>query len=376
MLPRACLAIFPLLVSVCAGAEPVAAPRPAPIEPALLDGLYAEFSTPRGVIVAELHYRQAPLTVANFVGLAEGTLGPAPRKPFFNGLTFHRVVPDFVIQGGDPQGTGEGGPGYTFPDEFAPGLHHDTAGALSMANEGPDTNGSQFFFTLREVNRLDYLHSVFGRVVLGCDVLRLIKQGDSMQVKIRRVGAAAQTFRADEDAFTALLAKTPKYAGSPEPGPAALFDDPDKLLPADPPRAKHFNFKLANFERATGLRVAVRVYRNFQPATPGGTMNDLRERLVHGLGVEKRGVLALYFADTQTWSLWIGDEQVPAFNPRGLQLHECKQAFIAEARRRAAAIQAYLQKMYGPDKPLTDVQKLKLEVDEVIDGLTALFAAR
>jgi cyclophilin family peptidyl-prolyl cis-trans isomerase len=269
MLPRTCFAAFALLVAVCASAaEPTVSPHPEPVLP---DGLYAEFTTPRGVIVAELGFQKAPLTVANFVGLAEGTLGSAPRKPFFAGLTFHRVVPDFVVQGGDPQGTGEGGPGYTFPDEFAPGLHHDAAGVLSMANDGPDTNGSQFFFTLREVNRLDYLHSVFGRVTRGLDVLPLIKQGDTMQVKILRVGPSAQAFRADQAAFTALLAKTPKYTGPPEPGPASVFDDPDKLLPVDPPRARNFNFKLANFERATGLRVAVRVFRMFQPAAPGGT---------------------------------------------------------------------------------------------------------
>jgi len=375
MFLRACFATLVLPVVVCAGgAEPSAAP-PHP-DSVLPDGLYAEFTTPRGVIVAELFYRQLPLTVASFTGLAEGTLGPAPRKPFYNGLTFHRVVPDFVVQGGDPQGTGEGGPGYTFPDEFAPGLHHDTSGVLSMANSGPDTNGSQFFFTLREVERLDYLHSVFGRVVRGLDLLPLVKQGDSMQVKILRVGAAAQAFRADEAAFAALLAKIPKSAGPSEPGPGALFDDPDKLLPAEPPRAKNFNFKLANFERATGLRVAVRIYRTFQPATPGATINDLRARLARELGVEKRGALALYFADTQTWSLWIGNEQVPAFNPRGLKLHECKLAFIAEARQRAVTTQAYVQKMSGSDKPLTDVQKLKLEVDEVVDGLTELFATR
>jgi cyclophilin family peptidyl-prolyl cis-trans isomerase len=176
MLPRACLAALASLVAVCAGAaDSAVSPRPEPVERVLPAGLYAEFTTPRGVIVAELRYQQAPLTVANFVGLAEGTLGPSPRKPFFDGLTFHRVVPNFVVQGGDPQGTGEGGPGYTFPDEFAPGLHHDTTGVLSMANDGPDTNGSQFFVTLREVHRLDYLHSVFGRVIRGLDVLPLIK---------------------------------------------------------------------------------------------------------------------------------------------------------------------------------------------------------
>ena len=131
----------------------------------LPDGLYAEFVTPRGTVVCELFFEKTPMTVANFVGLAEGTLGPRPGQPYFNGIKFHRVVPDFVVQGGDPTGTGSGGPGYSFPDEFIPGLRHDDAGILSMANAGPDTNGSQFFLTLREVNRLNYLHSVFGRAV-------------------------------------------------------------------------------------------------------------------------------------------------------------------------------------------------------------------
>jgi len=110
----------------------------------LPDGLYAEFTTPHGMLTCELAFTKAPLTTASFVGLAEGSLGPAPRKPFFNGLSFHRVIPGFVVQGGDPLGTGEGGPDYSFPDEFARGLRHDAAGVLSMANGGPDTNGSQF----------------------------------------------------------------------------------------------------------------------------------------------------------------------------------------------------------------------------------------
>jgi len=369
MLRRVCPSFMALLTAACLHpAEPAAAPLP--------DGLYAEFTTPRGVIVAELHARQAPLAVTSFVGLAEGKLGPAPRKPFFNGLTFHRVVPDFVVQGGDPLGTGEGGPGYSFPDEFAPGLHHDAAGVLSLANDGPDTNGSQFFFTLRETNRLNYLHTVFGRVVRGLDVLPRIAPGDTMLVKILRIGTAAQGFRADDQAFAALLAKTPRFAGQPAPGPASHFDDPDGLLPADPPRAKYLNDQLANFERATGLRIAARVYRAFQPEAAGQTVNAFRGQLARKLGVEKRGALALYFADRDLWTLWIGDEQLPAFNPAGLKLHLRKQEFIAAARRRAADLQAFAQKMHGPDAPLTEGQKLTLLTDEVLGGLFALFDTR
>jgi cyclophilin family peptidyl-prolyl cis-trans isomerase len=361
--------LFALLpATVICAAEPAAGSLP--------DGLYAEFTTPRGVIVAELDFQKAPLTVANFVGLAEGALGPAPRRPFFDGLTFQRVVPDFVVQGGDPKGTGEGGPGYSFPDEFGPGLRHEGAGVLSMANDGPDTNGSQFFFTLRATAPLDYLHSVFGRAVRGAQVLPLIRQGDTMQVKIQRIGAAAQAFRADEASFAALQAHTSKYGGAPAPGPTALFDDPDRLLPEEPPRAKYFNYRLANFERATGLRIAARLYRTFRPAQPGQTLNDFRRQLAHDLGVESRGVLAVYLADQDTWSLWIGDDRLAAFNPAGGPLHLRKQEFVAEARQRAAAMQAYAQKLYGPDKPLTEGQKLKLLTDEVVGGLFTLFDRR
>ena len=126
------------------------------------------------MITARLFDHEAPLTVTNFVGLAEGTLGPHPGKPFYDGLTFHRVVPGFVIQGGDPLGTGDGDAGYAFPDECSPQLRHDSAGVLSMANSGPDTNGCQFFITLEAQNQLNYLHSVFSNVVIGA--IRFLQQ--------------------------------------------------------------------------------------------------------------------------------------------------------------------------------------------------------
>ena len=130
----------------------------------------ARFKTERGEIAAELHAAKAPLTVENFVNLA--------RAGFYDGTTFHRVIPGFMAQGGDPTGTGRGGPGYQFGDEFSPDLRHDGAGVLSMANAGPGTNGSQFFITLAATPHLDGKHSVFGRVVEGMDVLTSIRERD------------------------------------------------------------------------------------------------------------------------------------------------------------------------------------------------------
>jgi cyclophilin family peptidyl-prolyl cis-trans isomerase len=130
----------------------------------------ARFKTERGEIVAELHAAQAPLTVENFVNLA--------RAGFYDGTTFHRVIPGFMAQGGDPTGTGHGGPGYQFGDEFSPELRHDGPGVLSMANAGPGTNGSQFFLTFDATPHLDGRHTVFGRVVEGIDVLRSIRERD------------------------------------------------------------------------------------------------------------------------------------------------------------------------------------------------------
>jgi peptidyl-prolyl cis-trans isomerase A (cyclophilin A) len=144
-------------------------------------GTYARFETTEGNFTIKLFEKDAPQTVANFVGLAEGTkewtdpaTGQKRTSPFYDGIIFHRVIKGFMIQGGDPLGQGTGGPGFKFADEFHPGLRHDKAGILSMANAGPNTNGSQFFITLGPTPHLDNRHSVFGEVVEGLDVVKKI----------------------------------------------------------------------------------------------------------------------------------------------------------------------------------------------------------
>jgi cyclophilin family peptidyl-prolyl cis-trans isomerase len=344
---------------------------------ALPDGLYAEITTPRGVITCELDYARVPLVVANFVGLAEGTLGPAPRRPFFDGLKFHRVVAGFVIQGGDPLGTGEGGPGYEFPDQFSPSLSHDRAGVLSMANDGPDTNGSQFFITLAAVQRLDFLHSVFGRTVKGSDVPARIVQGDAMQVRILRVGKAARDFKADQTAFDALSAATQRYSAEKEPGPKAHFDDPDKLLPTDAPRAQNFNYKLANFERATGLRIYGRVFAKFVPSSLGETPDGAADKLRASLGIGDNGALAVYFSDTGKWSLSLGKVIAEKLSQAASGAHEPSKypafassidMFFTNARAREAAYTAQTTASL-PNFLQMPGGKLKLSVDAILDEL-------
>ncbi len=166
------------------------------------DGLYAKFHTSKGDITVALEYQKTPGTVGNFVALAEGNLENKSKpqgKPYYDGLKFHRVIPDFMIQGGCPQGTGTGGPGYKFDDEFHPDLKHDGPGVLSMANAGPGTNGSQFFITHIETPWLDNMHTVFGKVTEGQDVVDAIAQGDQLtSLEIIRVGADAEKFNAVE----------------------------------------------------------------------------------------------------------------------------------------------------------------------------------
>jgi cyclophilin family peptidyl-prolyl cis-trans isomerase len=392
------LASFVSLVAAIVVLVRAADTTTANVDPAkdLPAGLYAEFTTPRGAFVAQLFYERTPLTCTSFVGLAEGTIAARNGRPFFTGLRWYRVVPGFVIQSGDPttprggiqeraaRGEPEDPAGhpYSFPDEFVPGLRHDAAGVLSMANAGPDTNSSEFFLTLAPTNRLNYLHPVFGRVVRGLNVLPLIQPDDPLSIKILRVGPAAAAFRADPASLAALSAKARKFtdlaSARPEPGSAAHFDDPDKLLPADPPRAKAFNFKLANFERTTGTRVVGRIFAKSPPAAedaqPGAYMHALAEKL----GVARRGVLACYFAADDDWRIWIGDDSTAAFlgHPaapaelqEGAALHIAKDAFLKSVVARGNADFAAQKNSAPIDKPLPAGQQLKLQTDAMLDAL-------
>ena len=165
------------------------------------NGIYAKLITSKGAIVVYLEHEKTPGTVGNFVALAEGNLENTAKPqgtPYYDGLKFHRVIPDFMIQGGCPQGTGTGNPGYQFDDEFHPDLKHHGPGVLSMANAGPGTNGSQFFITHIATPWLDGKHTVFGNVIEGQDIVDAIEQGDTMTVEILRQGEAAVSWNAVE----------------------------------------------------------------------------------------------------------------------------------------------------------------------------------
>ncbi len=199
--------------------------------PDLKDGIYAEIVTNKGTAIAELFYEDTPLTVANFISLAEGTNTMVDSiykgKKFYNGIIFHRVIKDFMIQTGDPKGTGQGDPGYKFPDEFVDSLTHKSKGILSMANSGPGTNGSQFFITLKETPWLDKRHTVFGEIVTGQDVVDSIgtaptatgdKPKDTIamkQVNIIRKGSTAKAFDAPS-IFTTELQRLEEEAAAKE----------------------------------------------------------------------------------------------------------------------------------------------------------------
>ncbi len=179
------------------------------------NGVFAVMETSCGNILLELFYDKTPLTVTNFVGLAEGTLDAAKGKPFYDGLTFHRVISDFMIQGGDPRGNGTGGPGYRFADEFRDDLKFDKPGYLAMANAGPGTNGSQFFITHVPTDWLNGKHTIFGQVVNedSQKVVNAVQQGDKIvKVTIIRQGDDANKFTATQADFDRLSVEASKKA--------------------------------------------------------------------------------------------------------------------------------------------------------------------
>jgi peptidylprolyl isomerase len=232
------------------------------------EGLFARITTSRGEIIARLEYQRTPLTVCNFVALAEGKMNAAGSKRYYDGLTFHRVISkangnpeDFMIQGGDPLGNGSGGPGYQFPDEIVPQLKHDKPGILSMANAGPGTNGSQFFITIVPTPHLDGRHTVFGQVVQGQNVVNSIKQGDKIEkITIIRNGPAATAFKADQAAFDSLLAQ----AGAAAAARVQAQKDADiRKINAQYPSA---------VQTASGLRYIIQKQGTGVKPTPGKTV--------------------------------------------------------------------------------------------------------
>ena len=205
----AVLALMAIFIISC-GAKPGGGIKVNGEKVKLQDGIFAFLKSSKGDILIELEFVKAPLTVANFVALAEGNhpeTNVKSGKPFFDGLKFHRVIPQFMIQGGDPMGTGQGGPGYSFPDEFHPDLKHSAPGILSMANSGPNTNGSQFFITEVPTAWLDNKHSVFGKTIKGLEKISEISgveknasnapnEDITMTIEIIRVGKNAKAFDA------------------------------------------------------------------------------------------------------------------------------------------------------------------------------------
>ena len=236
----------------------------APDTSGLPDGLHAMISTDKGEIVIQLEPDRAPLTTMNFVGLAEGSIqSNREGRPFYDGLTFHRVEPGFVIQGGDPDGVGTGGPGYQFPTETHPDLLHDSEGIVAMANSGPDTNGSQFYITLSPTPHLDGGYNVFGRVIRGMEVVREIAAGDSMKsVKIVRVGDVAGAYQPTTEQFQGLIARALEKRTE---AAASLRRESERLIASKWPAAELVN------DSALRMQMAV---EGFGPTPkPGDTVS-------------------------------------------------------------------------------------------------------
>jgi len=287
------------------------------IDPAISkDGLYAVIETDKGTITLELFYKQTPLTVCNFVGLAEGTLTAAKGKPFYDGLIFHRVIENFMIQGGDPEGRGTGGPGYRFPDEFDPSLKHDVPGILSMANSGPGTNGSQFFITHVPTPWLDGKHTVFGRVVTGQDVVNAIANGDVMnKVRIIRKGSDAKTFGASQADFDSLLAGVAERGkAAKENAKKAVVEEIARKWPNARKAESGVFFEITNEGSGSDLKPGQTLTMKYRGYLLNGTVfddSDMHKPLEFQVG---RGQLIPGF-DSQALQMKVGEKRTIVIPP-------------------------------------------------------------
>ncbi|AWH74738.1 peptidylprolyl isomerase [Dokdonia sp. Dokd-P16] len=238
------------------------------------DGIYAKIHTPKGEIILKLEHEKTPGTVGNFVALAEGNLENSQRPqgtPYYDGLKFHRVIPDFMIQGGCPLGTGTGDGGYKFDDEIHPDLKHDAPGKLSMANAGPGTNGTQFFITHIPTDWLDGKHTVFGNVVEGQEVVNAVAQGDEMtKIEIIRVGAEAEAWNAVEAFRTFEGSRTKRV----EEEKAAQAAEIEALATGFETTASGLRYQI--IQKGTGAKAekGKTVSVHYKGALPDGTVFD------------------------------------------------------------------------------------------------------
>ncbi|TVZ22608.1 cyclophilin family peptidyl-prolyl cis-trans isomerase [Dokdonia sp. Hel_I_63] len=238
------------------------------------DGIYAKIHTPKGEIILKLEHEKTPGTVGNFVALAEGNLENSQKPqgtPYYDGLKFHRVIPDFMIQGGCPLGTGTGDGGYKFDDEIHPDLKHDAPGILSMANAGPGTNGTQFFITHIATDWLDGKHTVFGNVVEGQEVVNAVAQGDEMtKIEIIRVGAEAEAWNAVEAFRTFEGSRTKRV----EEEKAAQAAEIEALATGFETTASGLRYQI--IQKGTGAKAekGKTVSVHYKGALPDGTVFD------------------------------------------------------------------------------------------------------
>jgi hypothetical protein len=251
-----------------------------------------------------------------------------------------------------------------------------------MANGGPGTNGSQHCLMLGPAQRLNYLHTVFGRAVRGIDVLSKVEVNDTMQqVKILRIGKEAQEFKADVESFKALVAKAKTVEGPFEPTPTSHFFDPDGLLPTNVPRAMHFNMKLMNFERFTGQRIVAHLHAK-APVSGVRIFIEYLDEVARACGVEESGVYATYFADQERWYLLVRPESEASFiagprKPDGTKdpvaadktLTQATQECRAIVAKQAAELIDAAKNAPPPNDSTEANQKLKLHVDAMLDEL-------